>query len=140
MLGRQGKQGIAVFGDQRLVGRDHMLATAHGTLNQRPRRIDAADQLHQHVHLGIVSDRHDVLADLDAGQLAGRIVASRADMHHFHGCLGTRGNFLRLLAQNVESAAANGTQAAQADANRFHYLLHALLTAPPGGRPVGTCA
>ena len=66
LLGGRRDDGIAVLGQQGLIGRDHMLAVRDGLQDQFTRRRIAPYQLDDDVELGIVDHRKGIVADRNA--------------------------------------------------------------------------
>ncbi len=59
------KNGVAVHGDQCLVGCHYMLAILDGVKHQFQRRIETTDQLHNDVDVGVFGNVEHILADFD---------------------------------------------------------------------------
>ena len=113
---------VALLGDQGLVRRDHGLAVTQGGFNQLARQADAADTFHQHIDIGGARDIQQVPID---GQIARRALGALAPgAQAGRRERPARAPFQahRALAQQLQSAAAHGAIAADADTQRFHDL------------------
>ena len=132
VLLRQGENFVAELGDQRLVGGDDVLARANPLLDQLPRHGGAADQLHQHLHVGIAGHLEDVAAHRGVPQCAGGVVAPGAHPHQFDRGLGARVDLLPVALQHVERAAAHRPQPADTYFYRFQADTQSVLIREPG--------
>ncbi|MNK62274.1 hypothetical protein D3C87_814440 [compost metagenome] len=108
----------AVHGQQRLVGRDHVLAVRDGGQHPVARRAGAASHLDHHVDIGIGGHLHRVGRERHAlahDALGAREVARR---HHRHldAAPGAGGDEVLVAGQHAEGARAHGADADHADA------------------------
>jgi hypothetical protein len=107
-----GEDFVAVMGDQRLVGGDHVLAVGDGLAHQVAGQIGAADQLDDDLHLGVVDDLHGVGGQPDTGGLANALTVqvTRRRVSDLDAAPCPARDFLRIAAQHVDGAAADRTQ------------------------------
>ncbi len=107
---------------QRLVGRDDVLAGADRLEDQRPREAGAADQLDHDVDLGPRDQRAGVVAHLGggAGDPAGARQVDIDDMADADLAAGATPDLLLVALQDGERAAADDPGAEQADLERLH--------------------
>ncbi len=114
---------IAVGGDERLVGGDHVLAVLDGLEHQLPRRRVASDELHHDVHLGVLHHLEGVLGDLHRFQPvdAGGIEVSRRRVHHADFAPGTAADLGGIPVQHVHGATTHGAQSQQSYFNGFQF-------------------
>src|SRR5690606_3552062 len=113
---------VAMHGKQCLVGGDHVLAVLDGLEHQFAGHAIAADQLDDDVDVRIAHHRESVVGELHTatGHRAGMLevlVRHRGDADRPPGA---PGDFFLVTFQNVEGAAADGTDAQQAYVDRFH--------------------
>ena len=122
---RSGEDLIAMQGDQRLVGRDHVLAVRDRLHDQFAGRRIAADQLDDDIDFRIVDHRKGVVTQLDSVQplqtlgpvfACGRV----GDQDLAPGSTRDLGG---IPHQHIEGAAADGPQAQQADFDRIQDTL-----------------
>ena len=106
---RGGKDFVAVHGQQRLVGGDHVLAVGDRLQHQRARLVVAADQFDDDVDFRIVDDVERVGDDLDfaAGALLGALEVAGRDGHHFDAASGAAADFFLIAFEDVERSAAD---------------------------------
>jgi hypothetical protein len=116
-------------GEQRLVGRDHMLAGFEGSLHRRSGRIGLpADQLDEDVDLRRCSEGYrivnpfDVLKIVDA---SGFLAVAGGNGHHRHRAAGLHGNGFSVLLQRVKHARADRSEAGEPKSQGiFHMFDH----------------
>ena len=61
---------VTVNGDQRLVGGDHVLAVGNRGEHQLAGNIVSANQLDQHIYVGVVRHLEDIGCRVNAGNIA----------------------------------------------------------------------
>ena len=103
----------AVFGEQRLVGGDDMLARADRLQHQLARDAAAADQFHHDGDVRVGDDLAGVADDLRtvAHQGAGAFGVEVGDHRDLDAAAGAAADFLLVARQHLESAAANRANA-----------------------------
>jgi hypothetical protein len=69
-LRRGGEDLVAMVREQRLVGRDHVLAMRDRVEHERARRLDAADQLAHDIDIRMADDDLRIVGQMDAGDAA----------------------------------------------------------------------
>ena len=118
---RRGEDLVAVFGDQMLVGGDHVLAVGDRLHDQLARRLQPADQLHHDVDLGIVDHVEGVGRHRQVARQGFRLVeVAHRRAEHADLAPGAAGDLFGIAAQHGERTAADGSQAQQADVDGFH--------------------
>ena len=122
-LARRSEDLVAVPSDQRLVGRDHVLAVLDRPEHQLERRRIAPDQLDDDLDLGILDDGEGVRADppdrLEPLDLIRIIVPCRC-MRDLDPATGATRDLRSIARQDRHSAAADRPQAQKSDLHRFH--------------------
>ena len=113
---------VAVLGEQRLVGGDHVLAARDGRQHQLLRARLAADQLDDDVDVGLRDDRAGSATSSMPSSATARGFGEVAGRGHGDHDLaaGAARDLLAVAAQHLDGAAADGSQAQQAHADRFH--------------------
>ncbi len=116
---------VAVHRQQRLVGRDHVLAVGDGAQHQFARQVIAADQLHHDVDLGRIHHRNRVVhhRHARAGFLhdgAGALDVAHRNQGDLDAAPGAAPDFFLVPLQNLERTATDGTEPEQADLDGFH--------------------
>ncbi len=81
-----------------------MLAVLDGGEHQLAGGIDATDQLHEDVDVRIRRHRKDIPGQSNTVNIAGRIVATGANMGNLDGTTHTAGNIPRVAFQHVDGA------------------------------------
>ena len=117
-----GEDFVAVYGQQCLVGRDHVLPVGNGLHDQGFRQVVAADQFDDDVDLGIVDDQIRVIDDpARAGdeRFGARYVA-HGDGDDFNAAARAALDFFLVALQDAERAVTDVAQAQQADLDGFH--------------------
>ena len=111
-LGRR-EDFIAVRGQQRLVGRDHVLTVGDRLQHQVLGDAVAADELDDDVDLGIVDDQAGVIDDLAlaASQFQGARRVQVGDRDDVDAASGAPRDFFLIALQDVEGAGADGAEA-----------------------------
>ena len=121
-----------------------MLAGADRRCHQFPGNRGAADQFDQHIHFRVGDQCENVPAHPHTIEVAGRVVATDADMDNFQRGLGPRRDGLGVLPQQIESAAADSAEAADTYSYRLHVAIPCLCLGGGHGfrrvRHCGTCA
>ena len=114
---------VAVHGNQRLVGGDHVLAIfdrlEHHILGQRV----TADQFDNDVDLGVIDQFEDVVGYRCHTQAAGRVRVPGCNLGDLNATPSTPGNFRRVALQNIEGATADGAQSTNTYFDRFQTLV-----------------
>ena len=130
-------QRLAMNGQQRLVGRHHMLAMIERGFDQLPGdAILAADQFDNHV--GVAFDQRqrigDEIRDLEISRLC---LIARAHAHHHKIAPRARLEVGRLRRQRLDHAAAHRAQARNGDFEWFPHRRGLLRRRQIGGRVIG---
>ena len=115
---------VAMPGEQRLVGGDHVLAVLDRLQDQILRDLGAADQLDHDVDVGIAHDRERIGGHLGGAAddaLGALQILVRDDLKR-DGAAGAAGDFFLIAAQDRKRAAAYGADAQQADVDGSHHL------------------
>src|SRR5262249_40444740 len=125
--------------EERLVGRDHMLARGQGVVNDLPGDTGSPDQLHNHVDLRIVDRRREVGGDQLLGDGRPRPVrVADDDALEMDWPPGPGGDAVRVFEQDLRHAAANRPAADERDVQKFGHMTSTLEAARrtntlPGG-------
>ena len=112
-----------MVGQQRLVGRHHVLAGGQRAQDEGPGRLEPADQLHHHLDLGIVQHLLGVGREREPGQveaLAGTDEIHVGDAGQDETTAGALLEQRALRLQELGDAGPDGAEAEQADANVAH--------------------
>ena len=120
VLAGGGKDFVAVRGQQRLVGRDHMLARADGGQHPFACGAGAARHFHHHIHIGVRGHQHRVVGQRRVSAHHAHRTGQAAGAHHHQLDAPPRApRNLRLVArQHAERARAHGANANHAHAQR----------------------
>src|SRR5690606_26189414 len=115
---------VAVHGQQRLVGGDHVLAVGNRVHHQFARDAVAADQLDDDIHFGVGDHREGVIGNAhaltrDTASMFEVLVGDDADAG---GAAGATGDLLLVALEHVEGATADGADAEKAYIDWFHVL------------------
>ena len=114
-----------MHGQQRLIGRHHVLARGNRFQHQGLGDAVATDQLDHHVDVGVGDDGAGIAHHLDG--ITDDLLGARGIQVGHHGNLNatTRAaaDLFLVALQHVESAAAHGANAQQAYLDRFHSLI-----------------
>ena len=124
-------------GDERLVSGDHVLAVLDGAQDQRPRRLEPADELDDDPHLGVVDHRRRVLGEHDAveREVARLVEIADAGAGDLDGTPGAAADLVLIAAQDAQGPAAHRPHPQESDFDRVH------LSSPvPGLRSLRACA
>src|SRR5690606_23435565 len=114
---------VAVHGDQRLVGGDHVLAALDGGEHEIVGgALDAADQLDDDIYLGVVEKLARVGREAHPLQRAAAHALRIAHQcaAHVDGAPRPTRDLVAVALEHVDRAAANGADAGDADLDRFH--------------------
>ena len=134
LLLRGGEDVVAVLGEQRLVGGDHVLAVGDRLQHQVLRDAGAADQLDHDVdvrgahHFPGVGGQTCALPSTRLPRLLHVLVGDARDAD---GAAGAAPDLVGVAREHVPGAAADRADAEQPDVNRVHRELHAA----PRSRP-----
>lgn len=120
LLAGLGEDLVAVHGDQRLVRGDHVLAVLDGLEHQLVGQGVAADQLDDHVDLGIARYVEDIGGDGGRTGIALRVRPAGGDLRNLDTAPGTAGNLLGVAFEYIEGTATDGPQPTDAYFDRFH--------------------
>ncbi|MCY1356691.1 hypothetical protein D9M69_431510 [compost metagenome] len=132
LLAGLGEDLVAVHGDQRLVGGDHVLAVLDGFEDQLAGLGVATDQLDDDVDFRVVDQLENVRGDGGGTGIAFRVRTTGGNLRNLDSTPGTAGNLLGVAFEYVEGAATDGPQATDA----YFYRLHAelpIITAKTAG-------
>ena len=113
LLGRS-KNLVAILGDQRLIGRNHMLAIGNGLKHQLTGNGSAANQLHDNIDIGVAGDFKNIGRHRHIAGIASGIFAARANLRHHNIGTYARLNRFTVTQQYIKGAATNGTQTTNA--------------------------
>jgi hypothetical protein len=113
LLSRGGKDLGSVHGQQRLVGRDHVLAVGDGGQHPVARGTGAAGHFHHHVDIGVGGDLHRVLRELHAlsHDAGGPLQVARRDHHQFDRAACAGRDVVPVARQHAQGAGADGADA-----------------------------
>ncbi len=109
----------AVQRQQRLVGRDHVLAALDGRQGDPAGHVVAADQLHDDLHLGVVQQPFAVRVEAHAREIHApvRLQVQVGDAHQSQREAQALRDHLGVLLQHLHHPGADGAQADQTDAD-----------------------
>ncbi len=120
----RGEDLVAVRCEQRLVGGHHVLAARDRLQHQRPRRLDAADELEHDVDIVPAHQGGPVRIHLDGvGRLQDRarlLRCARGDLRDADRAPGPARDLLGVALQNRPRAATDRAQPEHAHAHRLH--------------------
>ena len=118
---RRGEDLVAVLGDQMLVGGDHVLAVGNRLHHQLARGFQAADQLDHDVDIGVVDHVEGIGRQRQVARQRLRFIeVAHRGTQHADFTPRAAGDFFGVAAQHGQRAAANRSQAQQADVDGFH--------------------
>jgi len=120
LLAGLGEDLVAVHGDQRLVGGDHVLAVVDGLEHQLAGHGVAADQLDDDVDFRVAGHLEHVTGDGGTGGIALRVGVTRGNLRHFDAAPGTAGNLFGIALEHIEGTATDGSQPTDTYFHRFH--------------------
>ena len=110
--------------EQRLVRGDDVLAVRDRVEHERARRLDAADQLADDVHVRMPDDDRRIVGEVHAGNAAGAfaraVERARGDPVDHDRTAGAALDLLLVAAQDVPRALADGAEAEQPDVDGLH--------------------
>ena len=132
---------VAVPGEQRLVGGDDVLAVGDRLQDERPRRLDTADQLDDDVDVRMRKDERRVIGQVDAGdaarQLAGAGQRLFRDPRDADRPTRAARDFLFVAAEHGPGAEPDRAEPEEADLQRFHLRVrHRRLYPIPSSRNI----
>jgi hypothetical protein len=105
-----GEDFVAVLGDQRLVGGDHMLAVGDGFQHQLLGGGGAADQFDEHIHLGISRHIENILGDLNLASVEGGVFPPRRHLNNLDIRAGAGVDQRGVTGEYLEGATADGSK------------------------------
>lgn len=115
----------AVFGQQGLVGGDHMLAVLDGAPDEFARLFDAAHEFDEHVDFRVVRKDGGVVREAGPVRQVTRLrKVAYQHMLHLNGTPRALDDPLAVLFEDAQEAAAHGAATGHADDQRFHAILH----------------
>src|SRR5690606_38878 len=117
-----GKNLVAMLGQQRLVGGDHVLALGNGFHDPLACQGVATHQLDHNIDLGVAHHIHAVCGqgDLVPHQRACLFQVTHSNSDHLNTATGAASDFICIAFQYVPGAAANHTQTQQTYFDRTH--------------------
>ena len=113
----QCQQLVATVRDQRLVGRDHVLAGADRGSNELARLLHASHQLHHHLYRGIRQHLAVALHQQLGGHRPRLAEIGHADPYQFHPHPEAARPDLAVGRNETREGSSRGTQPHQADAD-----------------------
>ncbi|MNS93113.1 hypothetical protein D3C72_1272690 [compost metagenome] len=120
LLAGLGEDFIAVHGNQRLVGGDHVLAVFDGLEHQFAGHGVATDQLDDNVDFRVARNFEHISGNGGTGNLAVRVLRAHGNLCHFNTAPGTAGDLLGVALKYIEGSATDGPQPTDAYFDRFH--------------------
>ena len=113
----------AMHGEQRLVGRDHMLAIGDGLHDHFLGHAVATDQFDDDVDFRIIDQRKGVVGHAGGatGDLSGQFHILVGHGRDANRTAGATGNFFLVALENGPGATADGADADKANIDRFHF-------------------
>ena len=112
-------QFIAVLSNQCLIGGHNMLALLNSQLDQIVGDGCAADQLYQHIDVGVSGYVEYIATDTGLSIIMVGVLASRTDMTHHHRLPGSRQQGLGVISQDLNRCQPHRADATNADVERF---------------------
>jgi len=108
LLAGLGEDLVAVHGDQRLVGGDHVLAVLDGLEHQLAGHGVAAYQLDNDIDLRVGGYGEHIVGNRNTGRFELRLWRTRGNLRHFNPATCAAGNFFSVTLKYVEGTATDG--------------------------------
>src|SRR5690606_15903689 len=120
LLAGTGEDLVAMHGDQRLVGGNHVLAVVDGLEYQFLGQGVAADQLDDDVDLGVIDQFEDIAGHGNAGGVVLRLGRTNGNLGNLDAATGAPSNLLGIAFEYIQSTATDGAQTTDAHFDRLH--------------------
>src|SRR5471032_1259461 len=108
LLARLGEDLVAMYGNQRLVGGDHVFTVLNGLEHQLAGHGIATNQLDDDIDFRVGRHGEDIVGNRNTGRLELRLWRTRGNLCHFNPTPCTAGNFFSITLKYVEGAATDG--------------------------------
>ncbi|GFR97308.1 hypothetical protein ElyMa_006320600 [Elysia marginata] len=108
-----------MLGNQRLIGRYHVLTIGYSSQHQLLGGVITTNQFNQDIDIRIVGDIKDITGHIHPRRITGRIIPPRANLLDFYTASQPPGNFLAVPDKYVHGSTADCSQPTDAYSDRF---------------------